>query len=455
MHHVEFSSPATLLALLLLLLSETGACTPPAVHDVGPFPSMSKFRARLAPAFAWNAPSRLLKNQRDIAGPFSTSKPQPSRPRSIFARGVQAMDVNGSDITDVEKKAALDSRQEGLWKREAGPAIDRPRIETPLDLPQPGEWLQLPLMGEPGPTAEQRPPRGGCAKADPFAVPDNDYKDSWLDSLWINLFSSRMSAAVEAEARRVVGGLAKAREAPRLVETSAASGFPTSLEGLKGGVSEGGSIAREGDTGRYTYEDYVDLATRLQKGPPERQREVVKGVLRSIFPPWFPAFYRTLFPFSKFSAQVNALMCPPLFTWLVGKSQLTDGVVDLKGVGGAGPSQQTWRSTVKVERCRYLEASKCKGTCMNLCKLPTEAFFREDLGMPLRMTPDFEDLSCEFVFGQAAVPVEDDPLMREPCWTQCLNSNKQPKVSQRPCHTMPESPLRDEQQQQQQLSGSP
>ena len=38
------------------------------------------------------------------------------------------------------------------------------------------------------------------------------------------------------------------------------------------------------------------------------------------------------------------------------------------------------RSTVKVERCRYLEASKCKGTCMNLCKLPTEAFFKEDLG---------------------------------------------------------------------------
>ena len=164
-------------------------------------------------------------------------------------------------------------------------------------------------MGEPGPTAEQRPPRGGCAKADPFAVPDNDYKDSWLDSLWINLFSSRMSAAVEAEARRVVGGLAKAREAPRLVETSAASGFPTSLEGLKGGVSEGGSIAREGDTGRYTYEDYVDLATRLQKGPPERQREVVKGVLRSIFPPWFPAFYRTLFPFSKVRVGTFVFVC--------------------------------------------------------------------------------------------------------------------------------------------------
>lgn len=34
-------------------------------------------------------------------------------------------------------------------------------------------------------------------------------------------------------------------------------------------------------------------------------------------------------------------------------------------------------------------------------------------GMPLRMTPNFEDLSCEFAFGQAAAPVEDDPLMQE------------------------------------------
>ncbi|CAN0269495.1 unnamed protein product [Ectocarpus sp. 4 AP-2014] len=150
-----------------------------------------------------------------------------------------------------------------------------------------------------------------------------------------------------------------------------------------------------------------------------------------------------LFPPSKFSAEVNAFMCPPLFGWLVGKSELTEGVVDIKAAQeGEGPRQEVWRNTVKVERCRYLEASKCKGTCMNLCKLPTEAFFREDLGMPLRMTPNFEDLSCEFAFGQDALPAEEDPLMREPCWTECLSSNKQPKKPQRACHTMPESPLR-------------
>lgn len=31
----------------------------------------------------------------------------------------------------------------------------------------------------------------------------------------------------------------------------------------------------------------------------------------------------------------------------------------------------------------------------------------------MRMTPNFEDLSCEFAFGQHALPAEEDPLMQE------------------------------------------
>lgn len=34
--------------------------------------------------------------------------------------------------------------------------------------------------------------------------------------------------------------------------------------------------------------------------------------------------------FCQFTAQLNAFMCPPLFKWLVGKSELADGVVDVK-----------------------------------------------------------------------------------------------------------------------------
>ncbi|CAN0099857.1 unnamed protein product, partial [Ectocarpus fasciculatus] len=342
---------------------------------------------------------------------------------------------------------------------------------------KPGEWLQQQQqqqqqLGSLPPTAvaplnSQLPSSGIQAygddtkrsnskkvrKADdPFATPDNEYTDSFVDSLWINLLSSRMSAAVEAEAAiRAKGnndndgrtaiaaggggdGAGSPAGEPALAAAAAAAADATVLRGGKAGRGGPGAANGSGGNGSvavstalagtrragggmgggYTYEDYVALATGLQAGAPERQREVVRGVLRSVFPAWFPAFYRMLFPPSKFSAEVNAFMCPPLFGWLVGKSELTEGVVDVKATKeGEGPSQEVWRNTVKVERCRYLEASKCKGTCMNLCKLPTEAFFREDLGMPLRMTPNFEDLSCEFAFGQDALPAEEDPLMRE------------------------------------------
>ncbi|CAN0381910.1 unnamed protein product [Ectocarpus sp. 12 AP-2014] len=460
------------------------------------------------------------------------------RPRS---REVQAtMDVDGPpDVAGGDGKRSVVVREEVLrQQKEGGTAattVEFPNIQAPTNLPQPGEWLQQQQQQQLGglpPTAvaplNSRVPSSGLnddddgdrnsnkkkvKKADPFAAPDNEYTDSFVDSLWINLLSSRMSAAVEAEAAAAAAVVVRTKgnsdnDGRSAIAAAAAPDVSSGAGGSGGGDDSAGSLAGEpalaaagtgGDAtvlggekagrggagaanggggnggvavstalagpgraapaavpapprrgpgsggmgGGYTYEDYVALATGLQAGAPERQREVVRGVLRSVFPAWFPAFYRMLFPPSKFSAEVNAFMCPPLFGWLVGKSELTEGVVDIKAAKEEeGPRQEVWRNTVKVERCRYLEASKCKGTCMNLCKLPTEAFFREDLGMPLRMTPNFEDLSCEFAFGQDALPAEEDPLMREPCWTECLSSDKQPKKPQRACHTMPESPLR-------------
>jgi hypothetical protein len=34
-------------------------------------------------------------------------------------------------------------------------------------------------------------------------------------------------------------------------------------------------------------------------------------------------------------------------------------------------------------------------------KLPTQRFFTDTFGLPLTMNPNFEDLSCEMIFGQA------------------------------------------------------
>ena len=58
------------------------------------------------------------------------------------------------------------------------------------------------------------------------------------------------------------------------------------------------------------------------------------------------------------------------------------------------------RSTVHIKKCRYLEDSGCTGMCVNMCKMPTQTFFTDDFGLPLTMTPNFEDLSCDMVFGQ-------------------------------------------------------
>jgi hypothetical protein len=53
---------------------------------------------------------------------------------------------------------------------------------------------------------------------------------------------------------------------------------------------------------------------------------------------------------------------------------------------------EVWANSVKIERCRYLESVQCKGACANICKLPTQTFFTEDLGMPVTMVPNFDDL---------------------------------------------------------------
>ena len=52
------------------------------------------------------------------------------------------------------------------------------------------------------------------------------------------------------------------------------------------------------------------------------------------------------------------------FYWLVGDMELEDTEVDFDG------RKETWRSAVKIKKCRYLEVSGCKGTCVNMWWAP-------------------------------------------------------------------------------------
>ncbi len=58
---------------------------------------------------------------------------------------------------------------------------------------------------------------------------------------------------------------------------------------------------------------------------------------------------------------------------------------------------------------------------------PTEEFFGESFGLPLTMNPNFEDLSCEMIFGQAPPAVEEDAAFKQPCFAKhCSLAERDP-----------------------------
>ncbi|XP_019704779.2 beta-carotene isomerase D27, chloroplastic [Elaeis guineensis] len=67
------------------------------------------------------------------------------------------------------------------------------------------------------------------------------------------------------------------------------------------------------------------------------------------------------------------------------------------------------KNVVCIPKCRFLESTNCVGMCTNLCKIPTQRFIKDSLGMPINMVPNFEDMSCEMIFGQH--PPADDPTL--------------------------------------------
>ena len=107
--------------------------------------------------------------------------------------------------------------------------------------------------------------------------------------------------------------------------------------------------------------------------------------------------------------------------WLVGDTERITVDITKEAISGLD-SNVTWNSGTKLIECRFLHESGCKSTCLHLCKNPTQAFFNEELGLPLRMTPNFDDYSCTFEFGLTPLPREEDPAFNTPCWVTCSQS---------------------------------
>lgn len=197
-------------------------------------------------------------------------------------------------------------------------------------------------------------------------VPPTEYHDGLFDRIFIRLFSHKMSNAV---------------------------GQKSALKG---------------------YDGFVDLSKKIMQGRnAQEQQALVAVVLKSLVPAQVLWLIRTLFSPTKLVCELNAWFATVLFEWLVGPCEVKEVTVTSED---GQPRQQN--SGVHIKKCRYLEQSRCVGMCVNMCKLPTQTFFTQDFGIPLTMTPNFEDFSCEMVFGAAPPPLETEDCYQTPCLVQ-------------------------------------
>ncbi len=176
------------------------------------------------------------------------------------------------------------------------------------------------------------------------------------------------------------------------------------------------------------YKGFVDLSKQIMRGrDAQEQQAVVAKVLQSLVPAPVLWIIRTVFSPTRLVCVLNAWFAAQLFEWLVGPCEVAEA--EVKGMDGEVRSQP---SVVHIKKCRYLDESQCVGMCVNMCKLPTQTFFTEKFGIPLTMVPNFEDLSCEMIFGQVPPAAEADEAMTESCLSKCPSG----KPSADKCHKL-------------------
>jgi hypothetical protein len=189
------------------------------------------------------------------------------------------------------------------------------------------------------------------------------------------------------------------------------------------------SLAREagGDDNTPGFDGIINLAQKLVAVEPRSAaatRVRARGVLRGLFPDWPPApgaeqpgllwWFTRLFarPFPEFSAKLNAKVTWAAGGWLMGPLELRD--LEEESEVGDGTNQ-----LVFVKRCRFLEQSGCASVCVNACKFPTQDLFNGDMGVPMRIEPDYETLSCSFKFGLAPSIDDEVDALATPCFSAC------------------------------------
>ncbi|EEC78459.1 hypothetical protein OsI_18326 [Oryza sativa Indica Group] len=144
------------------------------------------------------------------------------------------------------------------------------------------------------------------------------------------------------------------------------------------------------DSEKPGYTGLIEVANRpMVKGKSalEIEQSAVR-VLRSLFPPLLLVLFKALLvPIANgqlASMMVGEFTRVTFFFEIIQKMLLTSVQV-----------LEMPLTSVFVEKCKYLEESKCLGMCINTCKLPTQTFFKDHIGVDLYMEPNFEDYSCQ------------------------------------------------------------
>ena len=167
-------------------------------------------------------------------------------------------------------------------------------------------------------------------------------------------------------------------------------------------------LARKG------YDGLIEVIRVLNSKSTEEVQRLSRLVLLSLFPSWLPPAFRKIFagPLPDLSYAMNAWVTSLACEWLMGPTELNEVEVEEDSGTRTVPG-------VLVKRCRYLEEAGCASACVNSCKMPTQEFFKQDMGLNVTLEPNYEDFSCQFVFGKEAPPAEEDVACETRCFKQC------------------------------------
>jgi len=73
--------------------------------------------------------------------------------------------------------------------------------------------------------------------------------------------------------------------------------------------------------------------------------------------------------------------------------------------------------------------------------VPTQEFFSKDMGLDVTLEPNYDDFSCQFVFGKAPPLQDGDPAFQSPCFSQCPSKRAALRVADECGGTIANAPL--------------